>query len=128
METWSKEFHAAARALGRDVELLKPATDHIGRPGLRQMATFFFEAAWRLVRDGQRFDAVLLGDFALARWPSWRSSRRSGNCGPSCSCTAWTCTSAQAWAGRDALSRAVRVRRGQPGDRCHHRQQPRDPR
>jgi glycosyltransferase involved in cell wall biosynthesis len=66
METWSKEFHAAARALGRDVELLKPATDHIGRPGLRQMATFFFEAAWRLVRDGQRFDAVLLGDFALA--------------------------------------------------------------
>jgi len=39
-------------------ELLKPATDHIGRPGLRQMATFFFEAAWRLVRDGQRFDVT----------------------------------------------------------------------
>ncbi|KGQ20809.1 Glycosyl transferase, group 1 [Lysobacter dokdonensis DS-58] len=66
METWSKEFHAACVASGADVDLLKPASDHIGRPSLAQMAAFFASASWALVRHGRRYEAVLLGDFALA--------------------------------------------------------------
>ena len=66
METWSKELHAAFDAIGADVELHKPASDHIGRPSLAQMVAFFASAAWKLARHGRRYDAVLLGDFALA--------------------------------------------------------------
>ena len=66
METWSKELHAAMCALDADIALHKPASDHIGRPSLWQMAVFFVSAAWTLVRHGRRYDAVLLGDFALA--------------------------------------------------------------
>jgi phosphatidylinositol alpha-1,6-mannosyltransferase len=66
METWSKAFHAACGEIGQDVDLLKPATDHIGRPSLWQMAAFALSASWTLVRHGRRYDAVLLGDFALA--------------------------------------------------------------
>lgn len=66
METWSKELYDAFRALGADVDLHKPATDHIGLPSLWQMATFFFATAWTLLRHGRRYDAVLVGDFALA--------------------------------------------------------------
>jgi glycosyltransferase involved in cell wall biosynthesis len=66
METWSKEIDAAFRAAGQDVDLHKPATDHIGRPSLLQMVAFFASASWKLVRHARRYDAVLLGDFALA--------------------------------------------------------------
>lgn len=66
METWSKELHAAFETIGAGVDLHKPASDHIGRPSLLQMAGFFLSAAWKLLRHGRRYDAVLLGDFALA--------------------------------------------------------------
>jgi phosphatidylinositol alpha-1,6-mannosyltransferase len=66
METYSKELFDAFRAEGADVELLKPGHHIDGRPSLKQLLGFFAAAVACLWRGRSRYDAVLLGDFALA--------------------------------------------------------------
>jgi glycosyltransferase involved in cell wall biosynthesis len=66
METYSFELYRALQDIGCDVELCKPGADMLGRPSLYQMARFFLSASWFLLRRARAFDAILLGDFALA--------------------------------------------------------------
>lgn len=66
METYSKFVFEALRDLDPGVELLKPRVDIHGRPSLPQIAGFFLGACWRLLTQARRYDAVLLGDYAIA--------------------------------------------------------------
>jgi glycosyltransferase involved in cell wall biosynthesis len=66
METYSKFVFEALRELDAEVELLKPQVDIHGRPSLPQIARFFFAACWWLLTRARRYDAVLLGDYAIA--------------------------------------------------------------
>jgi glycosyltransferase involved in cell wall biosynthesis len=66
METYSRDLYQAFLDLGVDVRLHGPGRGMVGRPSLLQMAGFFFSAVWTLLRYGRSFDALLLGDFALA--------------------------------------------------------------
>jgi phosphatidyl-myo-inositol dimannoside synthase len=66
MEIYSKQLYEALVDMGTDIHLHRPATDLIGRPSLRQVAGFFFSACWMLLRTGRQFDAILIGDYAIA--------------------------------------------------------------
>lgn len=66
METYSLYLGQALQALDPQVELMKPRVDLHGRPSLAQITGFFLSACWRLLWQGRRYDAVLLGDYAIA--------------------------------------------------------------
>lgn len=66
METYSKSIYEAFHQSGQDVHLHKPRQEHIGRPTLWQMTTFFSSSCWHLLCYGKRYDAVLIGDYAIA--------------------------------------------------------------
>lgn len=66
MEIYSFELDRAIRGLGVDVHLHAPRRPILGRPSLWQVAGFFLGACLHLVRHGRRYDAVLIGDFAIA--------------------------------------------------------------
>lgn len=66
METYSNNVFEALRDLDPGVELLKPRVDIHGRPSLLEIARFFMAACWRLLTQARRYDAVLLGDYAIA--------------------------------------------------------------
>lgn len=66
MEIYSLELDRAIRDLGVDIELHGPRTPILGRPSMWQVARFFVGACLHLARYGRRYDAVLVGDFAIA--------------------------------------------------------------
>lgn len=66
MEIYSKHLFEAMQAEGADVVLHKPGKDLRGRPSLLELCGFFLHACRRLFRDAGRFDAVLIGDYAIA--------------------------------------------------------------
>lgn len=67
MEVYSHQMHAALGALpGVKLDLVKPGPGYNGRPSLLQMARFFLRATAVLLLRARRYDAVLLGDFAIA--------------------------------------------------------------
>lgn len=66
METYSKFLGEALQASDGEVDLLKPQIEIRGRPSLLQISRFFLAACMRLLTQGRRYDAVLLGDYAIA--------------------------------------------------------------
>src|SRR5688572_6931764 len=66
METYSKFLYAAMQEQDPNVTLWKPRIDIHGRPSLLEMARFFLACCSRLLLTGHRYDAVLLGDYAIA--------------------------------------------------------------
>lgn len=66
MEIYSLELNRAIRGLDVDIQLHAPRKPILGRPSLWQVAAFFLGACLHLVRHGRRYDAVLIGDFAIA--------------------------------------------------------------
>lgn len=67
MEVYSQQLHAALGTLpGVEVDLVKPGVGYRGRPSLLQMARFCLRATVVLLARARRYDAVLLGDFAIA--------------------------------------------------------------
>lgn len=66
MEVYSKELFAAMRELNDQAEICRPRRPILGRPSLIRLAGFFAGASWILLRRARKFDAVLIGDFALA--------------------------------------------------------------
>ncbi|MDR6843316.1 glycosyltransferase family 4 protein [Pseudoxanthomonas sacheonensis] len=66
METYSKCLFDAFNQANAEVDLHKPAHDHLGRPTLRQITAFFFSTCWLLLMKARRYDAILLGDYAIA--------------------------------------------------------------
>lgn len=67
MEVYSQQVHAALGALpGVELDLVRPGTGYEGRPSLLQMARFCVRATAVLLARARRYDAVLLGDFAIA--------------------------------------------------------------
>lgn len=66
METYSKCLFDALEEIAPDVHLLKPKHDLDRRPSLWQITCFFFSACWVLLRKRRQYDAILLGDYAIA--------------------------------------------------------------
>lgn len=66
METYSKCLFDALGQTDTQVDLHKPANDHLGRPTLRQITVFFFSTCWMLLLKARHYDAILLGDYAIA--------------------------------------------------------------
>lgn len=71
METYSAELTCALRRFV-DVEVLAlPGAADGGAPAPPRLAAFLLRAAWRLARDGWRFDVVHFGDFGLFPLAAW---------------------------------------------------------
>lgn len=66
MEIYSSELEGAMRRVGADVDLFKPEHPMLGRPSLLRMLFFFIRSCAYIVRKRHDYDAVLIGDFALA--------------------------------------------------------------
>lgn len=66
METYSHELFAALREISSDVDIHKPRYPINGRPSLARLAAFFLGASWALIRNRRAYEAVLIGDFAIA--------------------------------------------------------------
>lgn len=66
MEVYSLELDRAIRGMGVDIDLHAPRTPILGRPSLWQIVRFFIGACLHVVRRGRRYDAILIGDFAIA--------------------------------------------------------------
>lgn len=66
METYSKFLYEAMHEQDSNVTLWKPRIDIRGRPSLLEMCRFFLTNCVRLLIFGHRYDAVLLGDYAIA--------------------------------------------------------------
>lgn len=66
MEVYSKELFSALQELDGGVEICKPRRPILGRPSILRLAGFFAGASWTLFRRARKYDAILLGDFALA--------------------------------------------------------------
>lgn len=66
METYSKFLYAALREQDSTVTLWKPRIDIQGRPSLFEIGRFFLASCARLLVTGHKYDAVLLGDYAIA--------------------------------------------------------------
>lgn len=67
MEIYSQEIHRAMmRSEEVDVTLFAPRTAILGRPSLTRMIAFFASACAHLWRHRHEYDAVLIGDFAIA--------------------------------------------------------------
>ena len=66
MEIYSLELDRAIRDLGVAIDLYAPRKPMLGRPSLWQVACFFTGACAHLARLGRSYDAILIGDFAIA--------------------------------------------------------------
>lgn len=66
METYSRFLYEAMLARDAGVDLYKPRVDIHGRPSMWELARFLVGACWRLLKDGRRYQSVLLGDYAIA--------------------------------------------------------------
>lgn len=66
MEIYSRELFSALRDLDSGIQICKPRRPILGRPSLLRLAVFFAGASWVLLRHARKYDAILLGDFALA--------------------------------------------------------------
>jgi phosphatidylinositol alpha-1,6-mannosyltransferase len=66
MEIYSHELYRAMRDAGVEVDLHIPRRPMLGRPSLLQISVFFLGACTRLVGHRHRYDALLIGDFAIA--------------------------------------------------------------
>lgn len=66
METYSARLYGALVDIGADVDLHSPSPPIMGRPSSLEMLRFLMSASWRLLRHQRKYDAVLLGDYALA--------------------------------------------------------------
>lgn len=66
MEIYSYELHRAMLELGADVDLHAPRRPILGRPSPLQFVRFILGACLRVWRDRERYDAILIGDFAIA--------------------------------------------------------------
>lgn len=66
MEIYSRSLYEELKGIDPQIELLKPGSAILGQPSAWQMCKFLAGAAGRLLLSARNYDALLLGDYAIA--------------------------------------------------------------